>query len=224
MPQRVASDTIRVLLAGEQALLRSGLKMLLSEHRDLEADEADGAASARRVWEDTKADVVVLDFDGENRQQAAALRELAAKDAKVVVMTANDDPELMLRAIQAGARGAAPASASGRSLVEAIRAVSVGLHWMTPDLERYCRQHPRTDSRKPPDKTELEPSAPWKRLTDRETQVAELVAQGLKHREIAERLGISVHTVKNHLRHVFVKLDVSNRVELAVYSRTMGDA
>ena len=127
--------------------------------------------------------------------------------------------EQMLAAIRAGARGAAPRSASSRTLLEAVRAVSNGLRWMTPDLERYCRHLGVTSAREEPAQEREDDD--WDRLTAREREIATLVADGLKHKAIAERLGISVHTVKNHLRHIFVKLDVSNRVELAVYGRAV---
>ena len=87
-----------------------------------------------------------------------------------------------------------------------------GLRWLTPDLERYCNNTLDADA-------DASPDADWERLTPRERQIALLVGKGLRHADIGRRLGISVHTVKNHLRRIFVKLDVSSRVELAVYVR-----
>ena len=208
------SGKIRVLLAMEEALLRSGVRLIVDEESDMEAFECRGRREASAACEEVAPDVVVLDYDGGSASEEL-LQSLSAGKARVVAMTADDDPELMLKALREGARGTAPCSASGRTLVEAARAVSRGLRWLTPDLERYCTEQRVSPADPEPEDVEED----WARLTEREKQIAKLVGQGLKQQGVAERLGISVHTVKNHMRRIFMKLNVSNRVELAVLGR-----
>ncbi len=214
------SAKIRVLLAGEQQLLRAGLRLLVEEQPDFEAFEAAGAEQAVAAHQQCDADVVLLDFEPNSGPGREALAALVARGVKVVAMTANDEPELMLRAIRSGARAAVPHSASEYSLLEAARAVNQGLRWLTADLERYCRHQLTSTADASTEPEEPDAQSDWERLTARESQVARLVGEGLKHSQIAERLGISGHTVKNHLRHIFLKLDIRSRVELAVYAHS----
>ena len=199
----------------EEALLRSGVRLIVDAEGDMEAYECLGILEAETASEQVGANVTVVGLDGEGAAQTG-LRSLCERGLKVVAMTATDDLGLMMSAIEAGARGAAPCSASGRTLVEAVRAVSRGLRWLTPDLERYWTK--RHASSADPERTEQDEE--WERLTEREKQIARLVGQGLKQQDVARRLGISVHTVKNHMRRIFMKLDVTNRVELALLGRS----
>lgn len=216
MPSSPRKTRLSVLIAVEQAVVRAGMRLLIGEQNDLEAHECPGAATALRAVERVQPDVVLLDYESPGCRQEAVLRALAETGGRVVVNAGGDQPELMLAALRAGARGAAPHSASGRVLLEAVRAVGRGLRWLTPDLERYCTEHRIGSSESAPEPE----NAHWARLTCREKQVARLVGQGLRQQDIADRLGISIHTVKNHLRRVFMKLDVTNRVELALFERS----
>lgn len=212
-----ASGAVRIVLANEHALVRAGVRALIDEQSDIRVvAEAQGPEEALAELSRTAADVVLLESDPSARPWIERIAALPG--VRVLAMTHNAEPEGMLDALRSGARGAIPKTASTASLSEALRAVARGLRWLTPDLERYCRHH-LTSAAEQTSEPAKAADEDWQRLTPRERQIAELVGHGLRHAEIAERLGISIHTVKNHLRHVFVKLDVAGRVELAMYVR-----
>lgn len=216
-PADRAAHAVRVLLANQHALVRAGIRALLEEQLDIEVvAEADGPEETLLASPQQMIDVVVVDADDRSRPFIEQLAEPSR--VRILAMTASADPEQMLHALRMGAAGAIPHSASAAALSEAVRALALGLRWVTPDLEDYCRRRVTTTAQELAKPAEPR-DADWDRLTPREREVATLVGQGLRHGEIAERLRISVHTVKNHLRHVFVKLDVAGRVELAVYVR-----
>lgn len=211
------AHAVRVLLANEHKLVRAGVRALLDEQADIRVvAEAGGAGEALRLASREIIDVAVVEVD---ERSAPFIRELAeSRGVRVLAMTATASPENMLQALRIGAAGAIPETASPHALAEAVRALARGLRWVTPDLEAYCQENLSTPAQEAAKPAQTRTAA-WERLTPREQQVAELVGQGLRHGEIGESLGISIHTVKNHLRHIFLKLDVTGRVELALYVR-----
>jgi DNA-binding NarL/FixJ family response regulator len=111
--------------------------------------------------------------------------------------------------LQAGARGVVVKSAHPASLLQAIRSVSQGLKWLDPEIREKLAD---------PDSILPNQRERWESLSKRERQIAELVLQGLRYKDIAASLHISGHTVRNHLRNVFTKLRITSRVELAPYA------
>jgi DNA-binding NarL/FixJ family response regulator len=136
-----------------------------------------------------------------------------------IVLTAIRDPELLSRALELGARGLVAKKGATRNMMEAIRAVHAGLRWLDPTLPIRRPRGPRGGQRTAcaeslEDRRGRAPN--WSRLTAREREVAELVAAGQRYKEVARRLEISEHTLKNHLRHIFDKLEIRSRVQLAL--------
>ena len=140
---------------------------------------------------------------------AALGRLRAAKlPVKIVALTEGDSTADIQRALKLGALGVIGKRAPVRFLSEAILSVAQGVRWFDPKLRSA---YERAASMK-----EQDTAGSLGRLTSREQQVAKLVAQGRRYRDVAGDLGISEHTVRNHLRHIFDKLRVSSRVEVAV--------
>jgi len=198
---------IRLIIADDHAIFRSGLKSLLRRQRDMQVvGEVESAGALAQAVAHTACDVLLLDLQME-RWALNDIKELAAL-TKVVVLTASESVENAVTAMRLGARAVVQKRFAVRTLIEAIHAVVDGLVWMPPALQ-------------------MEIAAQWgasgaKQLTSRETEIVRQVATGLRNAEIAERLSITETTVKTHLNHIFSKLELRDRVELAVYALRHG--
>jgi DNA-binding NarL/FixJ family response regulator len=198
---------IRLIIADDHALFRGGLKSLLRRQRDMQVvGEADTAAALMAAVTETSCDILLLDLQME-RWVLDDIRQLAAL-TKVVVLTASESVENAIVAMRLGARAVVQKRFAVQTLVEAIRAVAEGLVWMPPALQ-------------------AEVASQWsspasKLLTSRETEIVRHVASGLRNAEIAQRLAITEATVKSHLNNIFDKLELRDRVELAVYALRHG--
>jgi DNA-binding NarL/FixJ family response regulator len=219
--QRSSPPPIRVAIADDHVLFREGVHALLDEETGIEvvAELEDGRAVPQEVLR-TGADVLLLDLQLPYVDGYQVLEQLnvAGWPARPIVLTAIRDPELLSRALDLGARGLVAKKGATRNMMEAIRAVHAGLRWVDPTLKirgRCPRPRDRAASNKRPADSRPWPSN-WSRLTTREREVAELVAGGHRYREVARRLSISEHTLKNHLRHIFDKLEIRSRVQLAL--------
>lgn len=206
------SRRIRILIVDDHSVLRAGLRLMLEEQQNFEvvAEAGTGTAVCDLVRE-ARPDVVVLDLEMPGCDGFETLRRIQAEelDVKVVVLSEEPEPERMIRAIQLGAKAVVAKKAPPRSLVDAIVSVRQGLRWLDPSVQRYI-------DRAPLDEPRAGDPGDWDELTPREQEIAALVTRGLRYAEIAGRLGISEHTVRNHLRHIFEKLNINSRVELAV--------
>ncbi|HUS83122.1 MAG TPA: response regulator transcription factor [Dehalococcoidia bacterium] len=205
----------RVLIADPADLARQGLRGLLSTQEDLEV-----VASCRTVDEAASKsiaqspDVALLGYGFSEPQRLEAVRQIVENRPWIPVLVLTDHPELdaFLSGVRAGARGYLGGNVDASGLIEAVRMLSAGGCAMEPsivkDLFTYLSQAtystPRmnwlTDKR-----------SPVSRLTPREREVLRLMAQGRANKEIGALLGISVGTAKTHLRHIFRKLQVSDR-------------
>lgn len=206
---RIQLKPIRILLLHRQALVRAALAALIAEQIDL--DVVGGASDFRDiqadpVWSVTDVALVALELLGPAPYRKITAMQKSHPELRVVALCQDQSIEDQAAAITAGARGLVGLGAPGRSLCDALRSVGRGLRWMDASLERYLgRREPNAA-----------PSFELSALTPREKQIAALVAQGESYQRIAAELRISGHTVKNHVRHIFDKLDVNSRVELAV--------
>ncbi|HVB80494.1 MAG TPA: response regulator transcription factor [Candidatus Binataceae bacterium] len=198
---------IRLIIADDHAIFRSGLKSLLRRQREMQVvAEVDSAGALAQALAHTACDVLLLDLQME-RWALDDIKELSDL-TRVVVLTASESVENAVRAMRLGARAVVQKRFAVRTLMEAIHAVVDGLVWMPPTLQ-------------------VEIAAQWgasaaKQLTIRETEIVRQVATGLRNAEIAERLSITETTVKTHLNHIFSKLELRDRVELAVYALRHG--
>jgi DNA-binding NarL/FixJ family response regulator len=201
--------TIRVLVADDHAVVRSGLGQLLATAPDLElAGEASDGEAAVAAAESSGADVILMDISMPGLDGVEATRRIVARDpdAKVVMLTSFADNRKILDALEAGASGYLLKHAGPDELLNAIRAAAAGEAPLDPKAARAL-----LDSRRMPSAD--------KALSAREQEVLRLVAQGLANKQIARRLAISERTVKAHLTSIFARLGVSDRTQAALWAR-----
>lgn len=209
--------SIRVLVADDQALVRTGLRMILEAQPGIEVvGEAPDGRRAVQLAQALRPDVCLLDIRMPELDGIEATRRLAGRGVEsplaVVVITTFDLDEYVYRALEAGARGFLLKDAGPELLVQAVRAAASGDALIAPKvtarlLERFAGLGPA--------RTPVQPLEP---LTEREEQVLLTVARGRTNEEIAQELHISLSTVKSHLASLMGKLGARNRVELAVWA------
>ena len=200
---------IRIVLADDHPVVRSGLRMLLEAEPDLEvvSGAGDTDAAARAVL-GHKPDVIVLDLNmpGGSSLEAIPRMSTDSPETAVVVLTMQDDPEFAREALRAGSRGYVLKQSAGTELVQAIRAAAGGGTWLNPELGARMAAAPPA------------PSGPPGDLSEREADVLRLIALGHTNSEIAEQLFLSVRTVETHRSHIQQKLGLSSRAELVRYA------
>jgi len=214
---------VRVVVVDDDPLVRSGLRLILGGHDGIEiVGEAVDGLDAEDVIARTTPDVVLMDIRMPRRDGLEATeRELARRpDLLVVVLTTFDADDLVLGALQRGARGFLVKDTPPRELVEAVLAVAEGRSILSPSvLDRVIAAATGASTVADARGETADARARLARLTDRETEVATAVADGATNAEIAADLFVSVATVKTHIGHVYDKLGVGNRVQLALVVR-----
>lgn len=215
-PLEAMNDSIGVLVIDDQAVVRVGLRLLLDDTPGVHfLDEAHDMESARAAIAKKHPDVVLLDLLTNDERALEFLPELlaAAPAARVIILTCCREPGMHHRAIALGARGLVMKSQPVDVLLKAIRRVYAGELWIERELMHTVigQMMTQQNARDP----EAEKIAA---LTGREREIISHIGQGLKNRQIAERLFISETTVRHHLSSIFSKLDVSDRLELVIYA------
>ncbi len=212
--------SIRVVLADDQALVRSGIEMLLGAEPDLEIVAAvpDGEQAVRAVA-DLRPDVAVIDvrmpvLDGvEATRQIVAARAEGVSWPAVLVLTNFNLDAALYGALSAGAAGFLLKDAAPADLVDAVRALAAGKGWLDPEVtQRVIEQF----STRPFGSVHHDPRL--ERLTAREREVLVHLARGLSNAEIAGQLFVGEGTVKTHVSHVLDKLEVRDRVQAVVFA------
>jgi DNA-binding NarL/FixJ family response regulator len=211
---------IRVVLADDQGLVRTGLRLVLEAEPDIEvvAEAADGlqAVEAARL----RPDLVLMDIRMPNLDGIEATRRLAGPGVpdpvRVLVLTTYDVDEYVFAALRAGASGFLLKHASPESLAEAVRTVAAGDGLIAPAVTRRLIAE---FARVPAAPT---PPAELARLTEREREVLELVARGRSNAEIARELVVGPATVKTHVGRVLTKLGLRDRVEAVIWAYEAG--
>jgi len=203
---------IRVVITDDHLVVREGLRLILEgqEEFTLVGDAADGAAAVALVAE-LQPDVVLVDLrmPGMGGLEAVSQIHRAWPRVALVILTTYNDDELMLQALQAGARGYLIKDTTRETLFQAIRAAARGETLLQP--ETMARLLARTAAAPAPARGQ----GPLD-LTEREREVLEGVVRGERNKEIAARLGLSEPTVKTHLASIFGKLSVESRAAAAV--------
>jgi DNA-binding NarL/FixJ family response regulator len=212
--------TIRVVLVDDQAMVRTGLRMVLAAEPDIEVvgEAADGASGVRVVTE-REPDVVLLDvrMPGMDGLEAARRILAAGLRTRVVVLTTFDEDEYVTAALRAGVSGFLLKVAPPEDLVTAVRTVAAGHGLLDPAVTlRVIETYAATPA---PDPTR---AAALAGLTERETGVLALVAAGLSNAEIAARLYLGEATVKTHVSRVLLKLGLRDRVQAVAFAYESG--
>jgi DNA-binding NarL/FixJ family response regulator len=206
---------IRVLIADDHAVVRSGLRLLIDAEEDLETvGEAGNGEEAVRLARSLKPDVVLMDviMPGTSGIEATASVLDVSPETKVLVLSMQDDPRYVHEAFSVGASGYVLKEAADSEVVGAIREVAAG--------NRYV--HPALGARLVAAEAAARRKADEDPLSDREREVLRLLALGHTNQEIAKSLYISVRTAETHRAHIMQKLRLSTRAELVRYALAEG--
>jgi DNA-binding NarL/FixJ family response regulator len=213
---------IRVLLADDQALVRTGFRMILENAPDMEVvAEADDGAQAAAIALDLQPEIVLTDIRMPTVDGVDATRRICTGDrtarTRVLILTTFDLDEYVYAALRAGASGFLLKDTLAPDLLSAIRVVARGDAVVAPSvtrrlLERYVGTGP----------AQVTPTTGLDTLTEREREVLGLIAHGLTNTEIAARLYPSEGTVKTHVHRILSKLDLRDRVQAVVYAYESG--
>jgi two-component system, NarL family, nitrate/nitrite response regulator NarL len=219
-PSEGRREMIRIIVADDHPIVRDGLKRLLKLEEDFEVvgEASDGREVLDRVQE-LDPDVLLLDLRMPNLDGLSALQVLqqSNKRTKVIVLTASEDKNEFVQAMKLGCSGIVLKQTAPELIVKSIRKVYGGEIWLdSHTTAAVMRQFaaPGDPTPGPASKSSRERSP----LSQREREIVQLVAQGFKNKEMAEKMFISEQTVKNHLHNIFDKLGVSDRLELALYA------
>ncbi|MFF7262389.1 response regulator [Streptomyces sp. NPDC008159] len=217
----MTSSTIRVLIADDQQMVRQGFSVLLNTQPDIDVvGQAVHGLDAIDKVADLAPQVVLMDIRMPELGGIEATRRITSENPhiKVLVLTTFDLDEYVYEALRAGASGFLLKDASADQLAEAVRIVAAGDALLAPGItRRLIAEFSRLGT---------PPRAPLKDrvgdLTERETEVLSLIAQGLSNAEIAQRLVVAEQTVKTHVGRILVKLGLRDRTQAAVFAYECG--
>jgi DNA-binding NarL/FixJ family response regulator len=210
---------IRVVIADDQALVRTGFRVILDAESDLEVvGEAGDGREAVELAQAYRPDIVLMDIRMPNLDGIDATRRLTAlpRPPRVLMLTTFDLDEYVYEALRAGASGFLLKDAGADELLHAVRVVAAGDALLSPSITR--RLIADYAHRPPPS----EQPAALAELTPRELEVLRLVARGLSNADIARRLVLGNATVKTHVARIFQKLDVHDRAQAVVLAYESG--
>ncbi|HSB90800.1 MAG TPA: response regulator transcription factor [Anaerolineales bacterium] len=209
---------IRVLIADDHRLFRDGLRALLNSAPDLEVvGEAGGGEEVVAKAAEVRPDVILMDLQLPGINGVEATRRILGSQpsVNVLVLTMFEDTDTVLAAMRAGARGYILKDTEEEALLRSVRAVASGEALFGPGVaERLMRYL-----------AEATPSAgraAFPELTDREREVLSLLAQGLSNQAVADHMGISLKTARNHVSNILGRLQVADRTEAVARARAAG--
>lgn len=217
-----ADSRVRVVLVDDDPLVRAGLRLILGGDRGIEiVGEAADGHSAITVVRERRPDVVLMDIRMPRLDGLDATERVLAihPGTHVIVLTTFDADETVLRALRLGASGFLLKDTSPEQLIAAVRTVAVGRPMLSPSVTARLIAQVTSD---PSRERARQARARLARLTEREREVALAVGRGLSNAEIALLLHLSVPTVKAHVGRLFAKLDVENRVQVALCAHDAG--
>jgi DNA-binding NarL/FixJ family response regulator len=210
-----APEPIRILIVDDHAILRAGLRMLIDQNPAMKViGVAGNGREALALAASEQPDLIILDILLGDEDGLTLLPELrdAATNARVLVLTGLRSAESQRRAILAGAMGVVLKEHAAEVLIKAIKKVHQGEVWLDRSLMGSVLDQMTQAQEIDPEKGKIAS------LTDREREVIALIAEGLKNKQIGQRLFISETTVTHHLSSIFSKLGVSDRLELIIYA------
>jgi DNA-binding NarL/FixJ family response regulator len=205
---------IRVLIADDHGIVRSGLRMLIERQADMEVvAEAEDGVSALESTQEHRPTVAVLDVSMPRMTGLQAAREIRAHvpDTRVVMLSMHDDERYFLEGLEAGAAGYVLKRAADKDLIDAVRTVAGGRTFLSDDAQKALMDEWLEGG------TEVDEP-----LTPRELEVVKLIAEAYTNKQIAETLKLSEKTVESHRTNVFGKLGMRDRVEIVRYAIRRG--
>jgi DNA-binding NarL/FixJ family response regulator len=206
---------IRVLIADDHGIVRSGLRMLIERQTDMKVvAEADDGVAALESTQSEHPDVAVLDVSMPRMTGLQAAREIRSHvpDTRVLLLSMHDDERYFLEGLEAGAAGYVLKRAADTDLIGAVRTVAGGRTFLSDEAQRTLMAEWLEGGR-------VEPDDP---LTPRELEVVKLIAEAFTNRQIAETLKLSEKTIESHRANVFAKLGMRDRVEIVRYAIRRG--
>lgn len=210
------TDRIRILIADDHAVVRHGLRALITTEPDLElVGEACDGVEAIELTAKLRPDVILMDMAMPRKTGLEAIQDIMRSNpqARILVLTSFAEDEQVFPAIKAGATGYLLKDTAPRELLQAIRDVQRGEVSLHPTIARKLVGELKRPADLPPAE---EP------LTEREVQVLALVARGLSNQEIADKLFIGERTVRTHISNILGKLHLANRTQAALYAHREG--
>jgi len=212
-------EKMRILLAEDHKVVREGTRRLLESQPDFEVvGEASDGIEAVELAKKLKPEIIIMDVSMPRLNGIEATRQIKAiyPNIAILPLTGYDDDEYVFALLEAGAAGYLLKDSSGEELIEAIRQVMTGEPVLHPKIMKKVLNRLRSPVEEQATQTAGEI------LSDRETEVLRLAAQGMSNMEIADSLTLSVRTVQTHLRSIFNKLGVGSRSEAIVYGLKKG--
>ncbi|MGA9775086.1 MAG: response regulator transcription factor [Candidatus Dormiibacterota bacterium] len=213
---------IRIVIADDQPLVRSGLRLLFQPEPDIEVvGEAEDGRQAVDLVQSLRPEVAVLDIrmpviDG-IRATSELLQRRPPSEARVLILTTFDDDQYVYRALRAGASGFLLKDAPPEQIVSGVRMVASGDALLAPVITRRLIAEFTARTRPDPGRP-----APWAELTARELEVLRLLSRGLSNSEIAGELHLGESTVKTHVGHILMRLQLRDRVQAVVFAHEQG--
>ncbi len=218
MTSHSPASPIKVLLVDDHAIVRAGLVMLLQSQKHLKVvGETGDTIEALKIAADAQPDIILLDVVLGSDDGLELLPKLhrAANNARILILTGTQNPEVYQRAVRLGAMGLVNKETAAEVLLKAIEKINAGEVW----FDRMVMGDVLTEMTRGKEGKKADPEvAKITKLTDREREIIVYIAEGLKNKQIAERMFISETTVRHHLTSVFNKLGVADRLELMIYA------
>jgi two-component system response regulator NreC len=211
--------TIRIVLADDHTVMRSGLRLLLERQPNLEVvGEASDGKQAVEIAAAEKPDVVIMDIAMPHLNGVEAARQIAQRNPQtaIAILSMHSDESYVIRSLKAGARAYLLKDSAEADLIEAIRAITEGKSFFSPAVRRILKEDYMHQL------AEMGAEDTYELLTTREREVLQLVAEGKSNKEVANILNLSLYTVETHRTHILQKLNLHSVPELILYAVRKG--
>jgi two-component system response regulator NreC len=217
--RKTIENEIKVILADDHTILRSGLRLILNQERDIEVvGEAEDGRECLKLVEELLPDIVLMDIAMPSLNGLEATRQIKKRftEVDVLILTAHDTEEYIYQVFCAGASGYLLKKTASKDLVAAIRSVYNGHFFISPSMSKSLIEKYIEKAGK------FHKDESFERLTGREREILQLIAEGKSNKEIAEILNIALKTVEVHRAHLMEKLDIHNTASLTRYAIKKG--